>query len=121
MTDLNVSSSNSRLPVSNACVFSCLLIIFLRHALTGTPIWFGLGELDLTDDELLTVGKKAAVCLAVSAFLLVPVALTILVPPKVVRSNILFVIASLGTCVGPSVGIAFASYEVRTVSCCIVP
>jgi hypothetical protein len=63
----------------------------------------------------LTVGKKAAVCLAVSAFLLVPVALTILVPTKVVRSNIFFVIASLGTCVGPSVGIAFASYEVRTV------
>jgi lactate permease len=103
--------------VCNACVFSCLLTIFLRHALAGTPIWFGLGGLGLTEDDLQTVAKKAAVCLAVSAFLLVPVALTILVPPKVVRSNILFVIASLATCVGPSLGIAFVNYEVRTMSC----
>jgi lactate permease len=101
--------------MSHVCAFSCLLTIFLHYALSGTPIWFGLGDLNLTDAELLTVGKKAAVCLALSAFVLVPVALTILVPPKVVRSNIFFVIASLGTCVGPSVGIAFASYEVRTV------
>jgi lactate permease len=101
--------------MSDACAFSSFLTIFVHHAFAGTPIWFGFGDLDLTDAELLTVGKKAAVCLAVSAFLLVPVALTILVPTKVVRSNIFFVIASLGTCVGPSVGIAFASYEVRTV------
>jgi L-lactate permease len=120
MTDSNLSSHYSRVCPMLAYFLGSSLILFLHYALAGTPIWFGLGDLGLTDDELLTVGKKAAVCLAVSAFLLVPVALTILVPPKVVRSNILFVFASLSTCVGPSVGIAFASYEVSTVSYCAV-
>jgi hypothetical protein len=106
--------------MSDACVFSCLLTIFLRHALAGTPIWFGLGGLGLTDDVLQAVANKV-----VSASLLVPVVLTILIPPKVVRRNMLFVMASLVTRVGPLVGISFASYEVRTmqyhiVSCRIV-
>jgi L-lactate permease len=93
-----------------------ILLIFNTFATVwgavGTPIWFGYGGLGLTDDDLVEVSKKAAVCLAVSAFCLVPLALTILVPWKAVQANIFFVAGALLTCVGPSLGIAYAgSYE----------
>lgn len=77
----------------------------------GTPIWFGFGSLGLTDDEFLDISRKAAVCLAASGLLLIPLVLTILTPWKVVRANLLFIFLSWLSCVGPSVGIAFVSYE----------
>lgn len=77
----------------------------------GTPIWFGLGSLDLTDDEFLSVSKKAAVALALGGYILIPMVLRILVPGKVVQENLIFIFASLTTVIGPSVGISFVSYE----------
>ena len=92
-----------------------VLLIFNTFATVwgavGTPIWFGFGSLGLTDDEFLDISRKASICLAVSALILMPFVLTILTPWKVVRENLLFVYASLLACVGPSVGIAFVSYE----------
>jgi lactate permease len=89
-----------------------ILLIFNTFATVwgavGTPIWFGFGGLGLTDDDLVDVSKKASVCLAVSAFCLVPLALSILVPWKAVKANIIFVFGSLLTCVGPAVALAFA-------------
>lgn len=65
----------------------------------------------MTEDDLLLVSKKAAVALAVSAFILIPFVLSILAPWKLVRKNILFIFGSLAVCVGPSVGVSFVSYE----------
>ena len=59
---------------------------------------------------MVDVSQKAAVALAVAAFLVMPPLLTVLVPWKV-RANIFFVYASLAVTVGPSVGIAFLNYE----------
>ena len=77
----------------------------------GTPLWFGFGTLDLTDDQLLDISFKAAVALCVSAFLLIPFILTILVPRAVVRQNVGFVYAALVVTIGPSVGLAYVNYE----------
>jgi len=77
----------------------------------GTPIWFGFGSLGLTDDEYSDISRKAAACLAVSGVILIPAVLTLLTPWSVVRANLLFIFLSLVTCVGPSVAIAFVSYE----------
>jgi lactate permease len=94
-----------------------ILLIFNTFATVwgavGTPIWFGFGaSLDeLTEDDFLAISQKAAVCLAISGFILIPFVLTILVPWKVVRANLLFVMLSLVTCIGPSAAIAFVSYE----------
>ena len=58
----------------------------------GTPLWFGLNSQEqLSEDELLDVSQKAAVALAVAAFLVMPLLLTVLVPWKTVRANIFFV------------------------------
>jgi L-lactate permease len=78
----------------------------------GTPIWFGFGSLpQVSEDEYLDISRKAAVAMGVSAYISLPLVLTILVPFKAVRKNIVFIIASLTTCLGPSIGIAFVSYE----------
>eukprot|EP00934_Nitzschia_sp_Nitz4_P008696 Nitzschia sp. Nitz4//scaffold30_size153850//15442//17548//NITZ4_002759-RA/size153850-augustus-gene-0.66-mRNA-1//-1//CDS//3329547205//8686//frame0 len=76
----------------------------------GTPIWFGFGGL-IDEDDYVTVAYKAGICLAISAFLLLPVLLCIICPVDMVKQNILFVYLSLTTCVGPSLGLAFANYE----------
>jgi hypothetical protein len=77
----------------------------------GTPIWFGFGILELSEDEFLEISRKAAVALGVGGFLLVPVIMTVLVPFALVRHNILFVISSLCSCIGPSWIMAFFNYE----------
>lgn len=77
----------------------------------GTPIWFGFGNLGLTEDEFLEISYKSAICLAIGAFILIPLTLRIIVPWTLVKKNAVFIFLSLLVCVGPSVGIAFVSYE----------
>eukprot|EP00529_Nitzschia_sp_RCC80_P015947 CAMPEP_0113446620 /NCGR_PEP_ID=MMETSP0014_2-20120614/3806_1 /TAXON_ID=2857 /ORGANISM="Nitzschia sp." /LENGTH=712 /DNA_ID=CAMNT_0000337729 /DNA_START=156 /DNA_END=2294 /DNA_ORIENTATION=+ /assembly_acc=CAM_ASM_000159 len=90
----------------------------------GTPIWFGFGNLELTEDEFIEISYKSAICLCIGAFILVPLTLLIIVPWTLVKKNIAFIFLSLLVCVGPSTGIAFVSYEFPSlmgglVGCCI--
>jgi L-lactate permease len=78
----------------------------------GTPIWFGFGTLDdLTDDEFLQVSQKAAVALAIGSIIIIPWVMTVLLPWTIVKQNLLFISASLAATIGPSLGIAFFSFE----------
>jgi lactate permease len=92
-----------------------LLLVFNTFATVwgaaGTPLWFGFGSLDLTTAETLDVSQKSAICLTIGAFLLMPWVLTILLPWRIVWDNIIFVFLSLAVSVGPSLGIAFISFE----------
>ena len=76
----------------------------------GTPIWFGFDK--LTDEQgFQEISYKAGIALAIGSFLLIPLVLTIIVPWNMVKSNGIFVMASLCTVVLPSVAISFVSYE----------
>jgi L-lactate permease len=77
----------------------------------GTPIWFGFGTLDLTEEGLLQISQKAAVALAIGSVIIIPWVMTVLLPWKIVKVNLLFIFASLAVTVGPSLGIAFFSFE----------
>jgi L-lactate permease len=77
----------------------------------GTPLWFGFGNLNLPRNDLLLISQKGAVALAFGAVIVGPWALTVLLPRRMVKSNLLFVLSSLLVTVGPSVGIAMVSYE----------
>jgi len=77
----------------------------------GTPLWFGFGSLELSTEELLEISYQAAIALAVGAVIIIPYVLTVLVPWKVVRQNIGFVMGCLAVSVGPSLGISFVNYE----------
>jgi len=91
-----------------------VLLIFNTFAAVwgavGTPIWYGFAGL-ATEEEFSEVSYKAGISLAIGAFILVPLCLTFLIPFAVVRKNIAFIFLSLLGCVGPSLGIAFVSYE----------
>jgi L-lactate permease len=80
----------------------------------GTPIWFGFSgifEADKEEDAFIQISYKAGVCLAVCAFLLVPLLLCIICPWVLVKKNLLFIYLSLVTVVGPSLGLSFGTYE----------
>jgi L-lactate permease len=76
----------------------------------GTPIWFGFGNI-ATEEEYLEISYKAGICLAVGAYILVPLTIWTLVPFRVVRKNLIFIFSSLLTVIGPSFGMSFVSYE----------
>jgi L-lactate permease len=76
----------------------------------GTPIWFGFGGI-ATEEEFVEISYKSGVALAIGAFILVPFTITVLVPRIVVKKNIVFIMLSLVTVVGPSLAISFGSYE----------
>jgi L-lactate permease len=77
----------------------------------GTPLWFGFGNLNLTEGELLLISQKGAVALAFGSFIVGPWVLTVLLPRTMVKSNLLFVMSSFLVTVGPSVGIAAVNYD----------
>jgi L-lactate permease len=91
-----------------------VLLIFNTFATVwgavGTPIWFGFGDV-ATPDEFLEISYKSGICLAIGAFILVPITMLILVPFALIKKNIIFIYLSLVTVVGPSLGISFVSYE----------
>jgi L-lactate permease len=77
----------------------------------GTPIWFGFGGLGLSEVEFLEISAKASIPLAVAAFILIPLTMMLLAPRSIVLHNWKFIVLSLLTCVGPSVGIAMVNYS----------
>lgn len=80
----------------------------------GTPIWFGFGNLNLTEQDYTEISTKAGVALGISAFILIPLVLTIIVPFHLVKRNIVFILLSLCTCIGCIMGIASVDYQFPT-------
>jgi lactate permease len=77
----------------------------------GTPTWFGMGQLGLSDAELLQVGFQTAVIHAVAALVIPIIALLAVVPWRELRRNLVFVYLSIFACVIPYVLLARYSYE----------
>mmetsp|Transcript_7527 Transcript_7527/g.18114 ORF Transcript_7527/g.18114 Transcript_7527/m.18114 type:complete len:740 (+) Transcript_7527:45-2264(+) len=93
-----------------------LLLVFNTFATVwgavGTPIWFGFGGLDqLTEEDYMDISSKAGVAISLGCLVLLPWVLTILLPWRLIRKNLLFIyLAILGT-MGPMLGVSFVSYE----------
>lgn len=77
----------------------------------GTPIWFGLGQLGLTDLQLIEIGAKSAILHTVAALVIPVIALRFVVSFKEIRKNLLFVYLSILACVIPYVILAQSSYD----------
>ena len=82
----------------------------------GTPTWFGLGELGLSESQLLEIGLKAAALHAVAALVIPVIALRFVVDWKEIRSNLLFVELAILASVLPMVAVAAFSYEFPSVA-----
>src|SRR5262245_6131997 len=82
----------------------------------GTPTWFGLGGLGLSESQLLEIGLKAAVMHAVAALVIPVIALRFVVDWKEIRRNLLFVELAILASVLPMVTVAAFSYEFPSVA-----
>ncbi|MCC5787509.1 MAG: L-lactate permease [Phycisphaerales bacterium] len=72
----------------------CLIMnsVPVSFGAVGTPIWFGLGELGLSSEELLTVGTKAAFINAVAALVIPVLALRVVLPWRTIRASLGFIL-----------------------------
>ena len=82
----------------------------------GTPTWFGLGELGLSESQLLEIGLKAAALHAIAALVIPVIALRFVVDWKEIRSNLLFVELAILASALPMVAVAAFSYEFPSVA-----
>ena len=74
-------------------------------------MWFGLGGLGLSEDDFVEISVRAAICMVFSSFLLIPMILTVLIPFAVIKKNIIFLLLSIATVMGPVAGLASMTYE----------
>jgi lactate permease len=81
----------------------------------GMPIWFGLGEIDLTADELRAAAMTASVVQCAAAPIVVAFALQMLFPWRALRARLLAIGAVIVATVGASTITALFSLEFPTI------
>ncbi len=77
----------------------------------GTPTWFGMGQLGLSEPELLEIGFDTAVIHAVASLVIPIFALLAVIDWRQLRPNLVFVYLSVLACVVPYVALARFNYE----------
>lgn len=95
----------------------CLILdsVPVAFGAVGTPIWFGLGQLDLAPEALKSIGVKTSILNGASGFVIVPLALLLLVSWAEVRHHLVFISLSVASCVVPAWLLAYLSTEFPTV------
>jgi len=91
----------------------CLIMnsVPVSFGAVGTPVWFGLGELGLTSEQLHAVGFKAAAINASAALVIPLLALRVVVPWSEIRPRLSFVVLVVAATVLPYVVAARFSVE----------
>lgn len=78
-------------PVRVAAMCLIMNSVPVPFGAVGTPVWFGLGELDLSPEQLLSIGFKSAAINAAAALLIPLLALRVVLPWSVIRPRLRFV------------------------------
>ena len=82
----------------------------------GIPTWFGLGQLNLSNPELLLIGYKSAIIHSVAALIIPIIALKFVVGWKEIKSNLIYIYLSIFSCIVPYLIIAHSSYEFPSIA-----
>ena len=77
----------------------------------GTPTWFGFGSLNLSDAEILTIGKHTSLIHFIAGFIIPVIALSFISTWQEIRKNIVFVYLSILACTIPYALLALVNYE----------
>lgn len=77
----------------------------------GTPIWFGLSALPLSEWQLMDISKQTALLNSIAALVIPFVALRFLLSWKEIRQNAVFIVLSVLSCTVPYVLFAQWNYE----------
>eukprot|EP01026_Neomeris_dumetosa_P010863 TRINITY_DN1400_c0_g1_i5.p1 TRINITY_DN1400_c0_g1~~TRINITY_DN1400_c0_g1_i5.p1 ORF type:complete len:652 (-),score=59.12 TRINITY_DN1400_c0_g1_i5:471-2426(-) len=94
-------------------VVCCLLMntVATQFGAVGTPIWFGLDGLGLTEDNQLQIGFRVSVIVMFASFVVPVVCSSFLLSWTDIRRSIIFILLSISSVVLPAVGLAYFSYE----------
>ncbi|MBN2306882.1 L-lactate permease [Candidatus Peregrinibacteria bacterium] len=99
-------------PALNVAILTLMMnSVPVTFGAVGTPIWFGLGQLGLTETQLLEIGMKSSVVHGVAALVIPIIALRFVVQTKEIKQNIIFVYLSILSCTIPYVLLAQVGYE----------
>jgi lactate permease len=98
-------------PVRVAMLALVMNSVPVSFGAVGTPTWFGLGQLGLSEAEMLTIGFKTAVFHGVAALFVPILALRFVISWDEIRGNLGFVFLSILGCVIPYVALARYNYE----------
>jgi L-lactate permease len=72
----------------------------------GTPIWFGLEPLNLSEEMITRVATKAAIVQSLSALVVVPIGLAFLFKPKALLRNVGFILVAVLSTTVPLIVVA---------------
>ncbi len=98
-------------PVRAALLTLIMNSVPVSFGAVGTPTWFGFGQLNLSDAELLEIGFRTAVLHSIAAFVIPIIALSFLVSWQQIRRNLVFVLLSIVSCTVPYVLLARFNYD----------
>lgn len=98
-------------PVRVAAMCLVMNSVPVSFGAVGTPLWFGLGDLGLTAEELRGVGVRAAAVNSAAAPLVCAAALAIVLPWREVRARLAFIGAVTAATVIPYFASSFLSTE----------
>jgi lactate permease len=98
-------------PLSVAMLCLVMNSVPVSFGAVGTPLWFGLGQLDLQEGELLAIGRGAVLIHCAAALPTVLIALRLVLPWSAIRRGLPFVALSTGACVLPYAALATLTYE----------
>jgi len=77
----------------------------------GTPIWFGLGQLGLSESQLIEIGVKSAMIHGVAALIIPLIALRFVMSTSAIKKNLVFIYLSILSCITPYILFSYLSYE----------
>ena len=91
----------------------CLIMnsVPVSFGAVGTPTWFGMGQLGLSNSQFLEIGRYSALTHAVAGLFIPIIALLSVLEWKVVKRNLVFIYLSVLSCVVPYFLLATFNYE----------
>lgn len=98
-------------PVKVAVLTLIMNSVPVTFGAVGTPVWFGLGQLGLSEGQLLEIGIKSALIHSIAALLIPLIALSFVVSWNEIRKNSLFIYLSILSCVAPYFLLSNLGYE----------
>lgn len=98
-------------PVRVAILTLIMNSVPVSFGAVGTPIWFGLGQIGLTESQLIEIGAKTAIIHGAAALVIPLIALRFVVSSKEIKQNIVFIYLSILGCTIPYMMLAQLNYE----------
>jgi len=91
----------------------CLIMnsVPVSFGAVGTPTWFGLGQLPLTEEQLLAISRNSAITHAVASAFIPLIALLFVLDWREIRANLVYIYLAITAAVVPYVIVAHFSYE----------